>query len=488
MITAAGGAVFLLAVVGPAGALIVRSVVAGQAPSEGWLPSARQWGLLADTVVLAMSGVCVSTMLALPAAYVVGQFGRPSDRPWMVAILVAPLLLPPMVYAFGWQRIVALPGPVQCVWVWSAWSWPVPAMILGSGWSRFGRAAYEAALLSTSAGSAFPRVVLPLLSRHAAASGLILMVLFMGEYSVPHACGLSVYATELLGLAESHGARTIEVLWPSLPLVAVLGATVLAAWRLWRRSDIEHDAASVGSGSPVVSKGMMTLAMGLVALTVVLPIARLACQPAIFSWMADAWRVYRGELMESLGVSLAAGVMAVAMGVGLAMGSAGRNVATALALAFGILPGALVGEALVAAYLRVGILYDYWPIVVLSYVARFGWVGTLAGLLAMRSVHRDLVQQARTDGADELNVDARIRLWPNWPVLAGGVCIVAAFSLADVTAVSLVRVPSIGTISLTLIEKMHRFEEGMLVSLSLWLVAAALPAAALAALALRRRA
>jgi ABC-type Fe3+ transport system permease subunit len=233
---------------------------------------------------------------------------------------------------------------------------------------------------------------------------------------------------------------------------------------------------------------MMSLATGLVVVTVVLPIVRLACRPGIVSWMAEAWRVYRGELMESLGVSLASGAAAVAMGVGLAMGAGWRNVATAVALAFGILPGALVGEALVAAYLNVGVIYDYWPIVVLSYVARFGWVGVLAGLLAMRSSHQDLIQQARTDGADELNVDARIRLWPNWPVLAGGVCIVAAFSLADVTAISLVRVPSVGTISLTLIEKMHRFEEGMLVSLSLWLVAAALPAAALAAIVLRRRA
>ena len=71
--------------------------------------------------------------------------------------------------------------------------------------------------------------------------------------------------------------------------------------------------------------------------------------------------------------------------------------------------------------------------------------------------------------------------------LLGGACLVAALSLADITAISLVRVPSVGTISLTLIEKMHRFEEGMLVALSLWLASAALPPAALMALALRRR-
>ncbi|MCH8243344.1 MAG: hypothetical protein IH897_12155 [Planctomycetes bacterium] len=59
-------------------------------------------------------------------------------------------------------------------------------------------------------------------------------------------------------------------------------------------------------------------------------------------------------------------------------------------------------------------------------------------------------------------------------------------SIADVATSSLVRVPSFSPIALILIEKFHRFEDGMLISLSVWLVGATLPATILLMLALRR--
>ena len=59
--------------------------------------------------------------------------------------------------------------------------------------------------------------------------------------------------------------------------------------------------------------------------------------------------------------------------------------------------------------------------------------------------------------------------------------IVMALSLGETEASALVRVPSFAPISHVLLEKFHRFEYGMLVSLSLWLVAAAIVPAGLLA-------
>ena len=56
--TAAGGCVLALAVVVPAIVLVVRSI-AGEAPSAGWLPSVRQWGLLMNTAGLAGAAALV---------------------------------------------------------------------------------------------------------------------------------------------------------------------------------------------------------------------------------------------------------------------------------------------------------------------------------------------------------------------------------------------------------------------------------------------
>ncbi len=450
--------------------------------------SARQWGLLRDTVILAGAAMVTALVLSLPAACVVGQTRRLSTRPILVALMASPLLLPPMVYTFGWQRLAAtLPPRLLCIGMWAAWGWPIPALIVGSGWARAGRAGYEAALLSTTAGAAFLRVGLPLLWRPLAISGLILFVLFLGEYTVPHACGLSVYATDLLGLAEAYGPRAIEVLWPSVPLIGLLASAGALAWATWRGSaDQDAGAAGVAEASRR-SRAALACVIVILGLTIVTPIVRLAWHASILEWVNLAWRTYRVELCQSVAVSVAGGLAAVLMGTGLAMHSLGRRLVVGWAVAFGLLPGALVGQALVVAYLPVPPVYDQWPIVVFCHVARFGWIGLLAAMLAWRQVPPDLVQQARADGADALAVDTHVRLWPNWPTLLCGAGLVAALSLADITAISLVRVPSVGTISLTLIEKMHRFEEEMLVALSLWLVAAAVPPAVLMAVALRRR-
>ena len=92
-----------------------------------------------------------------------------------------------------------------------------------------------------------------------------------------------------------------------------------------------------------------------------------------------------------------------------------------------------------------------------------------------------------SDGAGEIDIALGLRYRPNIVILLCGVAVVAAMSLADVALGSLLTVPGIGPISGKLMEKFHRFEYGMLVSLSLCLVAAAIPAVVLAWIALYLR-
>ncbi len=151
------------------------------------------------------------------------------------------------------------------------------------------------------------------------------------------------------------------------------------------------------------------------------------------------------------------------------------------------LPGALVGAAILSAYRSVPIIYDYWPVVVVGYVARFGWIGVLAMGLARRAVPEELVWQARTDGADETTVSVRIHAALCWPTLLFGACLAAALSLSELPTSYLLRVPSLGLIAHVLTDKFHRFEDGMLISLSLWLMLSAVPGVVLLGLVLRRQ-
>ncbi|MFQ5495431.1 MAG: ABC transporter permease subunit, partial [Phycisphaerae bacterium] len=440
----------------------------------------------------------------LPAAYVVGRVRRLGDRPLITAMLMVALLSPPMVCALGWEQIGArAPGFsdgslrgataelwawLRCIGVWAMWAWPVPAVLLGAGWSAGGRRVYEAARLETSAWGAFRHAALPGLIRHVALSALILFVLFFGEYGVPHACGLVVYATELLGWAQ-ESADVIHAVWPAVPAIGVVAVTLMGLWILnpLRPGGDNGDAPPAGGTGGVGRPGIV--AAGVVGITWLLPITVLVIGHMSWSVLAEAFRVYGFDLLWSIGVCGTSGSVAVGMGLAIVRVPRLRAAGLLWTVVLGTVPGALIGEMMVAAYNHEAtrLVYDDWPVLVLCYVARFGWIGVATAWTALSGTARPLIEQARTDGAGQGAVFFRVILPVSWPVLLAGAGVTTALALADVSASALVRVPRFSPIAHVLIEKFHRFEFGMLVSLSLWLVAAALVPTVLLAFALKAR-
>lgn len=499
---------FAAVMVWPAVALAARCVVDGEPPSGGFTFSPRQLGLLWRSVWLSGVATVLCLGVSLPCAYVVGRVGRLSRRPLLTAMMMVLLLCPPMVYAFGWERLLpaTFNAHARCIGIWALWAWPIPAMLIGAGWSRVARGSHEAALLTTSPAGAFFRVALPALLRYVGLSALIVFVLFFNDYGVPHACAVLVFSTELLGWAVSS-SRSIDTVWPAILSVGVTALALLVMFAVWGRCAADEDAGNITAAQHAHSRSLSLIAGGCFGVSWGLPMAALVVRissPAVFT---DALRTYAADLAWSLGLGVLAGLTVVGMGLGLASGTdfrVGQDIrlrrrkpvprflrrpALVWAVAFGALPGALIGESLVAAYNYplTWWVYDYWPIVALCYVARFGWIGLLTAALVIERSTPDLVDQAQTDGATGVSILGRIQIPMNWPVLLCGAGIAAAMSVADVATSSLVRVPSFSPIAHILIEKFHRFEDGMLISLSLGLVGAALPAVLLLTVALGRR-
>jgi len=500
---------FGVTIVIPMVAVVCRAVGGGDVEQVEFAVSARQWTLMGRTAGLAFAGVGAALMLSLPGAYAVGRIGRIADTPFVVAILVIPLLVPPMVGAFGWQRALGVAGEwsphARCVWIWASWLWPIPAVVIGSGWSRVGRGAYEAALLVTTGFRAFCLAVVPSLWRHVLVSALILFVLFVGEYSVPHANGLIVLATELLVVSQvAQVSGLVEVFRLSAPLVALIVVALAIARMAWP-GDVHGQNG--GGRTEAVRFGwsaLCLLAMVFIVTTVV-PIVTLAWRPTIVADLSEALATYGSELAGSLVVCAGAGMVASLVGVAVMTCGANRNrswrrrIAITVAILPGIVPGALVGEAVLAAYKPVGAFYDigpfgdwgwwlynHWPIVVIGLAARYAWIGVLAAWLAIKSGSRETAAQAAVDGADLRTARLVIHLVHQWPTVLCGTLVAAAMAMSDVPVVSLVEVPSLPMIAKIVVEKFHRFETGMLVSLSLWMVASVLPGAFAAFVVLRR--
>jgi len=467
---------FLLAIAWPTVALVISSVSQGFAPAGGFTFSGRQWGLLGISGGLSVAATVLCLLVSIPGAYVMGRGRRPTDRPWFIACGLAVLLTPPMVYAFGWQRIIppGINACVPCVAVWALWAWPIPAMLIGAGWSRVGRRTFEAASLVTSTPRAFLCAVLPSLLPYVLLSSSIVFVLFFGDYGVPHAFGLVVYTTELLGWA-TNSSRTLDTACPAILPTAVTVFTLSLLFRFQQRCTA-GDVEEVGSARREDGGILQLAALGCFLLAWVLPIGWLVIQlasPAVFT---EAVRIYAEDLAWSLGVAALSGVAVMGMGLGIVAAGALRRVVVVWAVVFGALPGALIGEALIAAYSQPfsGWLYDHWPIVALGYIARFGWIGVLAGAFVADHLRGDVAAQARLDGASETRLVLDVLVPLSSPLLVGGAVVVATLSLADVATTSLVRVPTFAPIACVVIDKFHRQEDGMLVSLSLCLIAATL--------------
>lgn len=490
VVVTTGLALFMVAVVWPTIALI-RGLVESPLPSPAYLQHIRPWALLGRTLLLAGGAAALSLLFSLPGAFAIGRIGRVRRAPILGVILLLPLLCPPMVYAFGWQSVLDIRAigteyvgaSWHCILVWASWSWPIPAMLIGSGWSRKGRSAYEAALLVASPASAFLRGALPVLARYLVVAVVALFALFAGEYSVPHACGLVVYATELLGWASSSNSIG-DVVLPAVPMVGtIFFLLVFVAW-VGRDFQSDRDSPDEPGVDARSSRGLFALVATVTLITAVVPIGSLAGKMDSWAVLGQALDTYYVELLQSLAVALATGIGVVLLGCAVVTHRPLRVAGMILTLLYGMLPGALIGEVVVLAYRDIPIVYYEWPLVVIGLTARFAWLGVMVAWLAWSAGARELSDQARVDGASEPMVATRIRLAAHIPALAAGGVVVAVLALAEIATASLVRVPSVGLISLILIEKFHRLEDGMLAALSLWLVIPALAAAVLAGILL----
>ncbi len=490
-----GWAVALAVFVWPTTAFGLRIWRERALPSEASFDAGRHAALLARSVGLALAGAIVAVLIALPLTFALTR-GRRIHRstPLLIAAM-ATLLCPPMVPVFGWQRILGVHRDpyLLTIAVWALWAWPIAGALLTASWSRRGQAAYEALLLDASAGRAFAHSVTGVLRAPSVLCVFLLTAVFLNEYSVPHACGLTVYATELLGIATSSSIAK-DTLLGSIPLVGallLLGAACLRGAGTVRLRDLLRSPSP-----PVGADSRKVWRLRLVCFGILLgwlgPMSALTFRADFVQSVGASFLAYGWDLAATVGVASAASALAIPIAWAIAGtirgGFRGAWIGLAWVAIVGFLPGALVGEAFIAAYNRPALaaIADHWPVIALAQCARFAWIPALA-MVASLLPHNDVREQAALDGAD-----GRRRFWAiDWPMsstsLLAGVGCMTALACGDAVVAGLLRVPDYRPIALLIIEKFHRFEDGLLAALSVSLAALGFVAATAIAMFSRSR-
>ena len=447
------------------------------------LPDAFHLRLLARTLGYNGAVAILATLLALPAAAALGR-GRGKFAAALWFALPVALLMPSLAYAYGWSQflrrleVTLIPGGAgdvaRCVLTLAAWLWPLPAGILGLALRRVDVNLQQQALLD----GALWRITARQLAGPLAASLACVTVLASQEFSVYEPTGISVVATETrmvyeTGLYSSPdnpitapitptlsdntasetlpptpagglAARSASALTTSLPLlavVAVLGAaTARAARSLSAAEDLDAGPRprSLRAGPVSVLIAWAVVSVTLLVPTVSLVLARLESHDRPFAPL-ETLAKFRPQLFGSLALAAAAGAVAFLV----ATSASVRRAASwplPVSLATFLLGGQLLAIALIRIYNRPSLdwVYDGPLIVVMAYVARFGWLALLAAAVTRSRAWRPLRELAAVDGAGDLQTAAHV-VWPlARPLLAASALLVAVLSLTEVPATVLI--------------------------------------------------
>ena len=506
LICGLGGLVLLAGVIAPVVGIIV-AVAAPDPTASVAVPSAP--ALFGRSVTLSAIATFGALVLGLCPAMVLGS-ARGRALPIILSLVLAPLLIPPQIYAYAWglasgaQGLLgsilpaassspALGGAARAGAITAGWLWPIVTLIVGAGWRVTGRSAYALAILDTTPTRAYLRAVIPSLRNYLTAAASLVFAISLLEYAIPHLTLSRVYATELVLLVYA-GAPTGQIVTMAAQVSAlVLVLVVLAAMSVratadWQPIGTDDDLGfGLGGGAGCrLGSGGWTAWIGFAViwlLTVAVPVAAMGTSLR----QAGAWRqaltLFAREWTVSLSVSLAAAVMAIALAVVTVIL---WRVSNRRSLALGawasclsaLVPPAALGIGFIAIYNRpgaLGYLYDRTPWVwCLSLVGRYGVIAVLIAWLALgrRSIHA--VEQARSDGASNIDVLAFVLLPMLGPPLVAAGLIVMLLSLFEVVVSHLVGPVGYPSLGLTLLNHMHYGRDDVVIATCLTVCGAGL--------------
>ncbi len=305
-------------------------------------------------------------------------------------------------YGGGDARLVLSPAGgadvARCIWSLAAWLWALPAGIIGLALRRMDSSLQQQALLD----GALVRVTARQLAGPIAASMACVTILAVQEFAVYEPTGISVVATEVrqvfqTGMFSSAanpltapiiaGAGGGEAPLPdqaavaaasvatAVPLLGVIVAlSALAVWGVAKVSAEEE--VDPGNWPRALEAGPLPklLACLTVALTLCVPIVALVLRHQRRFDLSLIWAQSGPEILGSISYGAMTGAAALAIA---AAGSVRRpRGAAAMSLGAFLVGGQLLAIAMIRLYNRPGFgwVYNAPPIMVMAYLARFGWL------------------------------------------------------------------------------------------------------------------
>ncbi len=401
-----------------------------------------------------------------------------------------PLLLPNVVLALGWSRLLGagspadralasifgsrgvfdLHTPLGTAVVLSFCTFPFATACVSQGVRSMRESRMRAAALVAGRWKRFWRLWIPSLAPHLATSGLVIFLVSFSDYGVPSTLMVNVFPVEIFAqLSSFHdtvgAARLARVVLDLAILLCILRYVLF-------RVDPRGFETERAADSPVCGRRLLVAVAAVITVSTFLPLAALIAVAGGWDSYVLAMKTAGEQILCSLRV---AGWSAVLM-IGLAgsfaaacrfLGRTGRIVAEGLAVCLLVVPGSIVGLGWIQllGWGPLSALRDHDLAVALAASSRYLTIPALILGAAVVLVSTRSLQAARVAGAGRGRILRSIVL----PLLVPGVLAAATFAfvlaLGELSAAVLVYPPGGMPLAVRLASLLHFGDESMVAAL-----------------------
>jgi len=408
------GAILALAVGFPFAALSGELISAGFAEASATLSRPGPWLLLLRSSGLAVAITTVALLVGVPLGTLLARTDLPGRRLalWLQAFS---FFVPPYLLALGWSHLIGrqgligspltaeiLFGPLGVVFVLGLAFAPVVTGLVALGTLGVAPHLEESALVVARPLRVLLRIVLPLCRPSITFAALIVFALALSETGVPLFLRDRTYAAVVFSRLGGAGYAPGEAFALAIPMITI-GLVLLSIERrfIGRRSFASLLLSSGGGKDrPVYSLGrsrpLVALALWLLVALSLAPLVAL-CAVAAGGDLSETLG-WTGSSLTTTAASGLAGascitLLAVVLGHGLARGRRGSGAFDGAALLAFVVPSAVLGAGIVAAWNRpqTSLVYASFAVLVVGLVARYAIVGlrAVAAVMLRTPVHTE---------------------------------------------------------------------------------------------------
>jgi iron(III) transport system permease protein len=474
------------------------------------LTSQGFWGLLANTVMLAVIGTVGAVAIGALLAWLAVRTDVPGRRV-LEAVAVMPMFVPPMVGAFAWDilaspksgilnilaRSIGIPQLTNVYsfggigFVFAIYYCPYVFLYVASALRNMDAVLEEAACMA-GAGRlrTIVQITLPLVAPALFSSGLLVFMLLIEIFAIPAVLAepgkihvMSVRIWELVGFTppKVNQASALGVLL----LVITVSLVLIQNRVLARRSFVT--VAGKGQRCETIPLGgwrwpLCLLGFGYLLVAVVLPFAALLLialrknlfvrnvaglfNPAQFSTaqfgVALGDEVVRTALTNSLLVAF--GTIGIGTGLYFAVAYTvnrttlrGRRLLDFVAVMPLAIPGLIIGLGYLWSWITLPIgLYGTIWIIILAYVSQFAPQGVRAITGSLVQIHPELEESSRLSGAGMATTLRRIVVPLAWPGILASMILLLVLSFREFATALFLYTASTQVFSLTMFDFWER--------------------------------